>query len=70
MSKYIKCCLHLCALNITEEEAGQCNNMHTAKLYHHTIQNKGSQVIDTPASALEGLRCREIAEYGKQLQLI
>ena len=43
---------------------------YTAKLYHHTIPNKGSQVLDSPASTFEGLRYREIAEYGKQLQLI
>ena len=42
----------------------------TAKLYNHTIPNKGSQVIDSPASTFEGLRYREIAKYGKQLQLI
>ena len=29
----------------------QCGNLQ-AKLYNHTIPNKGSQVIDTPASTL------------------
>ena len=33
---------------------------YTAKLYNHTIPNKGSQVIDSPASTFEGLRYREI----------
>ena len=47
----------------------QCGKSCTAKLYHHTILNR-SQVIDSPASTFEGLRYKEIAEYGKQLQLI
>ena len=33
---------------------------YTSKLYKHTIPNKGSQVIDSPASTFEGLRYREI----------
>ena len=33
---------------------------YTAKWYNHTIPNKGSQVIDLPASTFEGLRYREI----------
>ena len=33
---------------------------YTTKLYNHTIPNKGSQVIDSPASIFEGLRYREI----------
>ena len=37
----------------------QCGT-YTAKLYNHTIPNKGSQVIDSPASTFEGLRYREI----------
>ena len=28
---------------------------YTEKLYNHTIPNKGSQVIDSPASTFEGL---------------
>ena len=32
-----------------------------AKLYNHTIPNKGSQVIDLSASTFEGLKYREIA---------
>ena len=32
----------------------------TAKLYNHTIPNKGRQVIDSPASNFEGLRYKEI----------
>ena len=32
---------------------------HTAKLYNHTIPNKGSQVIDSPALTFEGLSYRE-----------
>ena len=43
---------------------------YTAKLYNHTIPNKGSQVIDSPVLTFESLKYREIAEYGKQLQLI
>ena len=31
-----------------------------AKLYNHTIPNKRSQVIDSPASIFEGLRYKEI----------
>ena len=31
----------------------------TTILYNHTIPNKGSQVIDSPASTFEGLRYRE-----------
>ena len=38
--------------------------------YIVTILNKESQVIDSPASTFEGLRYKEIAEYGKQLQSI
>ena len=41
----------------------------TAKLYNHTIPNKGSQVIDLPASTFEGLWYREL-RHGEQLQLI
>ena len=41
----------------------------TAKLYNHTIPNKGSQVIDMPASTFEGLRYREL-RLSKHLQLI
>ena len=39
----------------------KCDNMvtYTAKLYNNTIPNKGSQVIDSPASSFEGLRYRE-----------
>ena len=33
---------------------------HIAKLYNHTISNKGNQVIDSPSSTFEGLRYREI----------
>ena len=33
---------------------------YTAKLYNHTIPNKGSQVLDLPALTFEGLRYREI----------
>ena len=33
---------------------------YTAKLYNHTIPNKGSQVIDSPASTFEDLRYKEI----------
>ena len=33
---------------------------YTVKLYNHTIPNKGSQVIDSPASNFEDLRYREI----------
>ena len=40
-----------------------------AKLYNHTIPNKGSQVIDLPASTFEGLWYREL-RHSKQLQLI
>ena len=29
---------------------------YAAKLYNHTIPNKGIRVIDSPASTLEGLR--------------
>ena len=36
---------------------------YTAKLYNHTIPNKGSQVIDSPASTFEDLRYREIVWY-------
>ena len=38
-----------------------CCNMVTCttKLFNHTIPNKGSQVIDLPASTFEGLRYRE-----------
>ena len=36
---------------------------YTGKLYINTIQNKGSQVIDSPASTLENLRYREIDMY-------
>ena len=32
---------------------------YTAKLYNHIIPNKGSQVIDLPASTFEGVRYRE-----------
>ena len=41
---------------------------YTAKLYNHTIPNKGSQVIDSPASTFEGLGAEN--RYDKQLQLI
>ena len=37
----------------------QCGN-YTAKLYNHTISNKGSQIIDSPALTFEGLRYKEI----------
>ena len=33
---------------------------YAAKLYNHTISNKGSQVIDSPASTIEGLGYKEI----------
>ena len=35
-----------------------CYNMvsYTAKLCNHSIPNKGSQVIDSPASTFEGFR--------------
>ena len=33
---------------------------YTGKMYNYTIPNKGSQVIDSPASTFEGLRYREI----------
>ncbi|RMX46744.1 hypothetical protein pdam_00007675, partial [Pocillopora damicornis] len=36
---------------------------YTAKLYNHTIPNKGSQVIDSPASTFEDLRYREINTF-------
>ena len=39
---------------------------YTAKLYNLTIPNKGSQVIDSPASTFEVQRNR----YDKQLQVI
>ena len=32
---------------------------YTAKLCNHTIPNKGSQIIDLPASTFEGLWYRE-----------
>ena len=34
-----------------------CYNVvtYTAKLFNHTIPNKGSQVIDSPALTFEGL---------------
>ena len=35
----------------------QCGN--TAKLYNHTIPNKGSQVIDSPPSTLSAQRSEE-----------
>ena len=40
----------------------KCYNVvtYTAKLYNNTIPNEGSQVIDSPASTFECLRCREI----------
>ena len=62
LSKSIKCNLNN---NIT------CYNAvtYSAKLYNHTIPNKGSQVIDLPASTFEGLWYREL-RHSKQLQLI
>ena len=33
---------------------------YTAKLYNHTIPNKGRQVIDSPTSTFEGLSYRKI----------
>ena len=42
---------------------------YTEKLYNHTIPNKGSQVIDLPASTFEGLYGTE-NRHSKQLQLI
>ena len=33
---------------------------YTAKLYNHTIPNKGIHDINSPASTFEGLRYREI----------
>ena len=65
LSKSIKCNLNY--NNIT------CYNAvtYTAKLYNHTIPNKGSQVIDSPASTFEGLRYREIENgNGKWVQSI
>ena len=37
----------------------------TAKLYNHTIPNKGSQLIDLPASTFEGLwyRIKTVNSY-------
>ena len=32
---------------------------YTANLYNHTIPNKGSQVVDSPASTFEALMYRE-----------
>ena len=40
---------------------------YTEKLYNHTTPNKGSQVIDSPASTFEGLGTEN--RYDKQLQL-
>ena len=37
---------------------------YTAKLYHHTIPTKRSQVFDSPASTFGGLRYRE-SSYNK-----
>ena len=56
--------------NLNKNITLQCGKSCTAKLYRHTILNKESQVIDSPASTFEGLRYKEIAEYGKQLQSI
>ena len=39
-----------------------------AKLYNHTIPNKGSQVIDLPALPLRAYGTEK--RHGKQLQLI
>ena len=34
---------------------------YTAKLYNHTVPNKGTQVIDSPASTFKGLGYKETA---------
>ena len=41
----------------------------TQQNYIITIPNKGSQIIDSPASTFEGLRYRDW-KTGKQLELI
>ena len=41
----------------------------TAKLYNHTIPNKGSQVIDSPASTLRAYKVQR-NRYGKQSPLL
>ena len=48
----------------------QCHYLHS-KNNNDTILNKGSQVIDSPASTFEGLRYREIENgNGKWVQSI
>ena len=42
----------------------------TAKLYNHTIPNKGSQVIDLPASTFEGLWYRELRHSKLILEIV
>ena len=61
LSKSIKCNLNN---NIT------CYNAvtYSAKLYNHTIPNKGSQVIDLPVSTFEGLGTEN--RYDKLLQFM